>query len=123
MNRIERDAEREERITMDIVVDAYGPEEQAMSWYYYLEEMITFPFQARCREERRISPLKVDEQVTVSEMAPEDDCEREMFVQIAWGGRTFGVPLAQLEPLRVDAETRQAIADWHYWVQRGYELG
>jgi hypothetical protein len=31
-----KDEEREERITMEAVVDAYGPEEQAMGWYYYL---------------------------------------------------------------------------------------
>ena len=37
------DAEREERITMEIVVDAYGPEEQAMGWYSYLEEKLQFP--------------------------------------------------------------------------------
>jgi hypothetical protein len=30
MERPTRDEEREERITMEIVVDAYGPEEQAM---------------------------------------------------------------------------------------------
>jgi Calcium binding len=27
-----RDAEREQRISMEIIVDAYGPEEQAMGW-------------------------------------------------------------------------------------------
>jgi hypothetical protein len=27
--------DREERIAMEIIVDAYGPEEQAMGWYYY----------------------------------------------------------------------------------------
>lgn len=32
--------EREERIMMDIIVDAYGPEEQAMGCYYYLEDTI-----------------------------------------------------------------------------------
>lgn len=26
--------EREERIAMEIIVDAYSPEEQAMGWYY-----------------------------------------------------------------------------------------
>ncbi|OQC08998.1 MAG: Calcium binding protein [Candidatus Cloacimonetes bacterium ADurb.Bin088] len=31
---------------MVIIVDAYGPEEQAMSWYYYLEEQLRFPFAA-----------------------------------------------------------------------------
>jgi hypothetical protein len=35
MKRPPRDQEREQRITMEIIVDAYGPEEQAMGWYYY----------------------------------------------------------------------------------------
>jgi hypothetical protein len=34
MRRPPRDEEREQRITMEIIVDAYGPEEQAMGWYY-----------------------------------------------------------------------------------------
>ncbi len=36
MTKLRQDKEREERITMEIIVDAYGPEEQAMGWYYYL---------------------------------------------------------------------------------------
>ena len=28
--------DREERIEMEIVVDAYGAEKRAMGWYYYL---------------------------------------------------------------------------------------
>jgi hypothetical protein len=32
-----KDEEREERITNEIIVDAYGPEELAMGWYYHLE--------------------------------------------------------------------------------------
>jgi hypothetical protein len=32
MRRPPRDEEREQRITMEIIVDAYGPEEQAMGW-------------------------------------------------------------------------------------------
>ncbi len=37
MERIDRDEEREHRIAMEVVVDAYGPEEQALGWYYYLD--------------------------------------------------------------------------------------
>jgi len=37
MKRRSRDEEREQRITMEIVVDAYTPEEQAMGWYYSLQ--------------------------------------------------------------------------------------
>ncbi len=44
MDRIEEDPEREERIEMEVIVDAYGPEEQAMGWYYYLKDRIAFPF-------------------------------------------------------------------------------
>jgi len=34
----------------------------------------------------------------------------------------FGVPLSQLESVDVDEVTKQAIEDWHYWVNQGYEL-
>jgi len=48
---------REERIDNEVVVDAYGPEERAMGWYYYLEGKIRFPFQAQCIAAKTISPL------------------------------------------------------------------
>ena len=120
----DRDEEREERIRMEIVVDAYGPEEQALGWYYYLEDQLQFPFRARCIAERATSPLGIGDEVKVVGMAPEDACEHEMFVQIPWKRRTLAVPLSQLEPAgRVIEETRQAVEDWHYWVERGYEFG
>jgi len=48
MAKRKEDPVREERIQNEVVVDAYGPQEQAMGWYYYLEEKIRFPFQAKC---------------------------------------------------------------------------
>ena len=122
MKKNERNEKREHRIEMEIIVDAYSSEEQALGWHYYLEDKITFPFSARCIAERRISPLKKGEKVPVIEMAPEDDCMHEMFVIIEWQDRNFGIPLAQLEPSSVDKLTQEAIADWHYWVKRGYQL-
>ena len=122
MSRVEKDEVREHRIHMEIVVDAYNEEEQAMGWYYYLEDKLHFPFKARCIEERRISPLNVGEEVQVEGMTPEQDCMHEMFVEVHWSGRTFGVPLAQLEGIEVDSETQEAIEDWQYWVARGYQL-
>ena len=41
------DESREERIQMEIVVDAYTPEEQALGWYYYLESHLHLPFGVR----------------------------------------------------------------------------
>jgi len=122
MTRQAKDETREERIHMEIVVDAYGPEEQALSWYYYLEEHLQFPFSARCVARRSISPLKVGEKVKVVGMPSEEDCEHDMFVLIRRKSDKFGVPLIQLEGVDVDEDTKQAIEDWHYWVNQGYEL-
>ena len=113
---------REDRIHMEIIVDAYGPEEQAMGWYHYLEEKLDFPFRAKCIAERRISPLREGDKVEVTGMAPESDCQHEMFVLLQWEGRTLGVPLSQLKGMGVEPETKQAIEDWHYWIQQGYEF-
>lgn len=107
---------------MEIIVDCYGPEEQAMGWYYYLEGKLKFPFHAKCIAERVISPLREGDKVEVIEMAPEGDCQHEMFVAIRWENRTLGVPLSQLKGIAVDKDTKQAIEDWHYWVQQGYEF-
>lgn len=122
MTRVRKDEVREERIMVEIVVDAYGPEEQAMGWYYYLEDNIAFPFKARCIMGLKTSPLTAGQEVEVVKMASEDDCMRDMFVEIGWPGRTLAVPLRQFEPIETDEKTQGAIEDWHYWVARGYEF-
>ncbi len=122
MQRQSRDEAREERIHNDIIVDAHDAEEQAMGWYYYLEEKLRFPFSAMCTAEHAVSPLRGGDKVEISGMAPEDECEHEMFVLTSWEGRSLAVPLSQLEGAGVAEETRQAIDDWHYWIARGYEL-
>lgn len=122
MAKTGRDEEREERIAMEIVVDAYSPEEQAMGWYYYLEDRMQFPFTAVCTGKRRSSPLKEGETVEVVRMAPEEECEREMYVEIDREDDTLAVPLIQLEAPDADEDTQQAIEDWHYWVNEGYSF-
>jgi hypothetical protein len=89
-----QDDEREERIAMEIIVDAYGPEEQAMGWYYYLEEKLRFPFTALCSAKRATSPLQVQDEVQVLKMAREEECKKEMFVMIRRGKGRLAVPLA-----------------------------
>ncbi|MBW4650148.1 MAG: calcium-binding protein [Kastovskya adunca ATA6-11-RM4] len=34
----------------------------------------------------------------------------------------FSVRLSEIEGVEADSETQEAVADWHYWVNRGYEL-
>ena len=121
MKRPKRDSAREDRIYNEAIVDA-RPEEQAMSWYYYLEGRICFPFRARCVTANTVSPLRKDETVDVLRMAGEHACEHDMFVQIRWRGRKMAVPLSQLDALDPDASTQEAVGDWHYWVSQGYCL-
>ena len=120
MKRPKRDPVREDRIHNEAIVDA-GPEEQAMSWYYYLEGKISFPFRASVsprtpsRRSGRVKPSK-------SYDGRGRACEHDMLVQIRWQGRKMAVPLSQLDAIDPDESTREAIGDWHYWVAQGYCL-
>jgi hypothetical protein len=111
---------REERIHNEVIVDAYGPEEQALGWYYYLENKISFPLSARCIAAKMVSPLRKGETVEVLRLAPEDACADDMLVLIRWHGRSVAVPLSQLVAIDADESTIEAIGDWHYWLAQGY---
>jgi hypothetical protein len=120
MAKRKKDPIREDRIHNEAIVDAYGPEEQALGWYYYLENKIHFPFQAKCIRAKAVSPLLKGDTVEVRRLAPEDACDSDMRVLIRWHGRNVATPLSQLTPLDTDESTAQAIGDWHYWVAQGY---
>ena len=79
---MKKDDAREERIHIEIVVDAYDSEERSSGWYYYLESTLQFPFKAECSSERATSPSQVGENVVVKGMPPETECEHEMFVNV-----------------------------------------
>lgn len=118
MTRSDRDEEREERIKTRITVDTYSPKEAAMGWYAYLDDFLSFPFEARCIEEREASPLKESETVRVVGMSSTEPTLSQMFVTVEWKDRELGVPLEQLEPIEPNDETEQAIEDWQYWLER-----
>lgn len=122
MIKRQEDPEREDRITMEILVDSYGSEERAMGWYNYLEEKIQFPCIAVCSVWRAISPLQVGDEVDLIGMAPEDECQHEMFAMMPWGKTDLAVPLSQLRPVHGTEETIEVLEDWLYWKEQGYEF-
>ena len=105
MPKLRKNRIREERIHNEVIVDAYGPEEQALGWYYYLENKIQFPFSARCMAAKVVSPLRKGETVDVRSLAPEDSCAHDMLVLIRWHGRNVAVPLSQLTATDADEST------------------
>jgi hypothetical protein len=122
MAKTRKDQDREARIENDIIADAHDASERVMGWYYYLEEQLHFPFTATCVKARPTSPLRVGDEVEVHGMAPEDECEHEMFVMIRWEKPGLAVPLSQIKGVATDGSTSQAIEDWRYWVQHRYEF-
>jgi hypothetical protein len=46
MKKPKNDPVREDRIHNEAIVDANGPEEQVMGWYYCLDDKIRFPLQS-----------------------------------------------------------------------------
>lgn len=123
--RPKRDEDREERIATEIIVDCYNEHEARSGWHCYLEDTLSFPFEAECLHTHRASPLEPGERVTVLRMdedEDEDDALGEMKVRVRWRARKFSVPLAQLSGVGVDADTSEAIADWHYWVAQGRQF-
>jgi hypothetical protein len=120
MVKSKKDPIRENRISDEVIVDAYGPEEQAMGWYYYLENKIRFPFRAKCTAAKATSPLRKGETVEIRRLASEDVCSTDMFVLVRREGRNLAIPLSQITAIDADEETTEAISDWHYWLAQGY---
>ena len=114
-----KDKQREERIVMEIIVDAYSPEEQAMGWYYYLEGKLRVPFLARCIAERAISPLRKGDEIEIIGMASEVECQHEMFVETPWDRRTLAIPLAQVQPITAGIDNGSENAN--YATRPGHE--
>lgn len=122
MSEIKQDDIREERIMTEAVVDCYDESEQAMGWYYYLEDRINFPFKAKW-----VSRHKPEgRNITVLSMSPEDDCLHDMFVEVLYREGdledVFSARLSEIEPFNIDSASEEAINDWHYWVKRGYQF-
>lgn len=126
MPKFEIDESREDRIVNEIIVDAYTEEEQALGWYYYLESKLSFPFKAKWKSEGRKSTPTEGAEVEVLEMSSEEDCTEDMFVEVIYReGKTkdvFSIPLSDIEPIAGDSATTEAIADWNYWVNKGYQF-
>ncbi|MEI1374151.1 calcium-binding protein [Nostoc sp. UHCC 0926] len=125
MPSVEPDINREHRIQTEIIVDAEDKEDRAMGWYYYLEEALNFPFLAKWTKKGRKSAAE-EKQVEVLGMAPDDECLKDMFVEVAYiNGKdedVYSAKLSEIAAIDADSQTQEAIADWLYWIARGYKF-
>jgi hypothetical protein len=126
MASVERNETRENRIATEIIVDAEDKEDRAMGWYYYLDDTLDFPFMGKWKKKSRKTSTIEEKPVEVLGMAPEDDCLKDMYVEVAYiGGKdddVYSAKLSEIEAIDVDDDTQEAIADWMYWLARGYKF-
>ncbi|MDZ8051811.1 MAG: calcium-binding protein [Aulosira sp. ZfuVER01] len=126
MPSVELDQTRENRIKTEIIVDAEDKEERAMAWYDYLDDTLNFPFMGKWTKKGRKSSSPQEKQVEVLGMAPDDECEKDMFVEVVYpDGKdedVFSARLSEIEIIDADEETQEALADWQYWLARGYKF-
>jgi len=48
----------------------------------------------------------------------------KFFNLFSWENESLSVPLSQLKPIDETAmKIKEAVEDWHYWVQMGYQFG
>jgi hypothetical protein len=116
------DPVREERITMQIVVDTYTREESATGWYCYLENNMVFPFRANLERINRSTGETVLREAQIIGLSDSDECMSHMRVIIVRKGEEYDVALSRVHPIDATPKTAEAIADWHYWVGRGYSF-
>jgi hypothetical protein len=64
----------------------------------------------------------VGEEVEVMGMAPAEECEHNMFVEMDWDDEGLAIPLSQLEVVDAGDETREAVEHWLYWTKKGYQF-
>ena len=112
---VERDEPREQRIAQ-IVGGSDDEYARRSAWHGYLDDHLRFPFAATCRSVSR-------EPVDVIDLSCIDDWDDEVLVALGGSKSGHDVPLSAVQPTdAAEAPTRQAIADWHYWVRRGYHF-
>ena len=99
MTQAKKDPVREERIIYEAIVDCYNESEVAMGWYHYLQDRMSFPFSAKVRKNRSVSPKSKGELVRFIGQDSTGDCESDMSVQIEYHGFTISIPLYDLRLL------------------------
>jgi len=128
---MDQDPAREHRIDHEIVVDAYDESEVAMGWYAYLENHLSFPFEADYLPNSGVERARVTitelEEYEEFEGDDEDEYEGdyegearelEFSVTMRWDGDEFSAALEHIFPVDAGPKTLEAILDWHYWKAR-----
>jgi hypothetical protein len=116
INQIMSTTDRNNRIQNEILVDAYDDEEQAMSWFYYMQDNLDLPFKAVVRLSTK---QKVVENITVDvvELDPRAEQGKALRFGIVEKGSNRIQYIYPNEIVKVisSEENLEIINDWLFW--------
>jgi hypothetical protein len=84
------------------------------AWYAYMEEHLTFPFEAKVDESRNRGPLQFGDRVRVHAMMLADDLYG-VIVRLRRGRKQYDWPLCDLEVLDETSENYTIVRNYRVW--------
>jgi len=115
-----RNKEFEEKIFEEIVIDCNDEYDQNMSWFYYVQDEIEFPFIAYI-ELRKKELGKIYKKIKVLELSTDDSNFEKNFdikVNAEFDQYIMEFPLSKLEDIRASESIVEIIELWKYWISK-----
>ncbi len=115
-----RNKEYDERLYDEILVDCKGEGEQNMSWFYYSQDELEFPFEANI-ELRKREGGKILKKVNVLNLSSDDtnfDRNFDLKVEIELYDYIIEMPIAKLTDIEATENTIEIIEIWKYWSKK-----
>jgi hypothetical protein len=114
--------EYEEKLYNEILVDCKGEYEQNMSWFYYIQDEIKFPFIAyvEVKEIGQRENTRVLKKIKVIELSTDDSNFENNFdikVSVEFDKYIMEFPLSKLEDIRASKSIIEIIELWKYWIR------
>lgn len=110
--------EMQHEIDDEILVDCYDEDEVSMSWCYYMQKVLNFPFQAKAKLRKRAGGSALVPVSVVALAADEEGFRGKDFdLDIQLGEYIVKIAYAALSHIKADEQTSEAFAIWKYWIR------
>jgi len=109
----------EQKLYNEILVDCIDESEQYMSWFYYAQDEMEFPFEAKIELKKREGGITIEKVKIINLTNEEGSLGRNLGlkVDIELGDYIIAVPLETLTNIKSDEPTAEIINIWKYWIR------
>ncbi len=110
----------EELLYNEILVDCSHEYEQNMSWYYYVQDELEFPFEATINIRKR-DGSKISKRIKVIDLSSDDtNFERNFNIEVAveFDDYLLEIALEKLDEISASEKTIEIINTWKYWIKK-----